>query len=59
MCLTVDQAKYIYKKVELEGTVNIETIKQELEEDRLNKNNIDNEVELNPYCNILINDFDR
>ena len=35
ICLTKDQARNIYKKVELEGIVNIDTIKQEIEENKL------------------------
>ena len=35
--MTMEQTRHIYKKVELEDTVNIETIKQEIEEDRLRK----------------------
>ena len=59
ICLTADQARYIYKKVEQKGIVNKDTIKQGIEEDRLNKNDIDNEEEVNPFHNIIINDFDR
>ena len=47
--LTTDQAKCIYKKVEQEGIVNVEAIKQEIEDDRLNKDDIDNEEKVNPY----------
>ena len=57
ICLTTDQAIYIHKKVEQEGIVNVETIKQEIEKDRLNKNDIDNEEEVNPYHNIIICDL--
>ena len=32
--MTNYQARHIYKKVELEGIVNIDTIKQEIEEDK-------------------------
>ena len=53
VCLTLDQARYIYKKVEMDCLGNVETIKQEIEEDRLDN---DNEAE-NPYQNIIINDF--
>ena len=38
--------------------LNIETIKQDIEEDRLNKDDIDNKDEVNPYCNIVINEFE-
>ena len=55
----MEQARHIYKKVELEGTVNVDTIKQEIEEDKLSKNIIDDEEEVNPYCNIIINNTDR
>ena len=39
ICLTADQASYIYKKVEQGSIVNIETIKQDIEDDRLDKDN--------------------
>ena len=58
ICLTMDQARHIHKKVELEGIVNIDTIKQGIEEDKSSKNNIDNE-EVNLYHNIIINNIDR
>ena len=59
ICLTKDQTRHIYKMVELEGVVNIEIIKQEIEENKLSKNNIDGEEEVNPYNNIIINNIDR
>ena len=59
ICSTEDQAKYIFKKVEQESIVNVEIIKQEIEDGRLDKDNIDNEEEVNPYQNIIINEFDR
>ena len=37
--LTADQARYIYKKVEQDNIVNIGMIKQEIEDDRLHKDN--------------------
>ena len=58
VCLTTDQARCIYKKVEQEGIVNVETIKQEIEDEKLYKVNIDNEQKVNPYQNIIINEFD-
>ena len=57
VCLTADQARYIYKKVAQESIVNVDKIKVEIVEDRLHKNDIEEEV--NPYCNISINEFDR
>ena len=35
ICLMEDQATYIYKKVDTGNIVNIDTIKQEIETDRL------------------------
>ena len=58
ICLAADQARCIYKKVEQKGIVNVDTIKQEIEEDRLNENYI-YEEEMNPYHNMIINEFDR
>ena len=59
MCLTADQPKYIYKKVEQKGIINVQTFKQQIEDDKLNKGNTDNEKEVNPYQNIILNEFDR
>ena len=39
ICLTADQAKYIYKKVEQDSIVNVEMIKQEMEDDWLDRDN--------------------
>ena len=39
----------IYKKVEPAGTVKVGTINQEIEDDRLDKDNTDNEEEVNPH----------
>ena len=50
ICLTKDQARHIYEKVELEGVANVDMIKQEIEEDKLCKDNIDGD-EVNPYHN--------
>ena len=35
--LTKDQARHIYKKLDLEGIVNVDTIKQETEDDILDR----------------------
>ena len=56
--LTKDQARHIYKKVQLEGIVNVDTIKQEMEEDKLSKDNIDDD-KANPYHNIITNNIDK
>ena len=57
ICLTTDQARYIYEKVEKEGLDNVEMIKQEIKEDKLDK---DNELgEENPYQDMIINSFEK
>ena len=47
ICLTNDQARHIYKKVETEGIGDVNMIKQEIEGDKLSHNNIDDD-EINP-----------
>ena len=59
ICSTTDQARHIYEKVELEGIVKVDTIKQEIEEDKLSKNNTEEEEEVNPYHNIIIINLER
>ena len=57
ICLDDDQAIHIYKKVDSESIVNIDTIKQEIE-DKLCRNNIDHD-KANPYHEILTNNIDK
>ena len=40
ICLTINQARHTYKKVKSESVVNIDTMKQEIE-DKLGRNNTD------------------
>ena len=56
MCLTVQQARHIYKKVESESVVNVNTIKQEIEDDKLTR---DKEDEVNPYQKIVVYNIDK
>ena len=58
ICLTDIQARHIYKKVDIEGVVNVATIKQEIEEDKLSSNNIDDD-EVNPCHEIITNKIDK
>ena len=55
----MEQAGHIYKKVELEGIVNVDTIKEEIGEDKLSKDNIVDEEEVNPHHNMVVNNIDR
>ena len=49
-CLTEDQAKYIYKMVEQNKLVNLNTVKQEIEDDKMIRNTQEEEEsEINPY----------
>ena len=55
-----DQARHIYKKVESESIVNVDTIKQEIEADKLdnNNNNLDEDI-INPYHKIITNKVEK
>ena len=57
VCLTSYQAWYIYEKVEKDSLVNVQTVKQEIEEDRIANNN-DNEED-NLYQSMILNDLHR
>ena len=55
-CLTEDQAKHIYKKVESNSVVNVDTIKQEIVDDKLTRDKYcTEEDEINQYQNVLLN----
>ena len=56
--MTNNQCRHIYKKVESEGVVNVYTIKQEIEEDKLGRNNIDDD-KVNPYNEIITNNIEK
>ena len=57
ICLTNDQARHIYEKVKSESIVNIDTIKQEIEKDRLGRNMDEDEV--NPGDEIVTNIIEK
>ena len=42
-CLAEDQARHIYKKVEMDKSVNIETMRHEIEDDKMTKNRLKEE----------------
>ena len=55
-----NQARHIYKMIESESIVNIETIKQELEANKLDNNNREEEEDnINPYYEIIMNKVER
>ena len=53
-CLTEKQASYMYKKVERESSINTETMKQEIEQEKLAKTETDREND-NPYKKVILN----
>ena len=56
-CLTEDQARHIYKKVEMDNIINVETMKQEIEDDKMTRNRLNEEdtTETNPYQMVILN----
>ena len=54
ICLTEDQTKYIYKKVEQGRDLNTETMKQEMEEEKVTEIILNGENE-NPYQKVVLN----
>ena len=53
-----DQARPIYKKVDSESIFNIGIVKQEIEADKLDSDNLD-EDEVNPYHEIITNKVEK
>ena len=55
-CLTEDQARYIYEKIEQNRSVNIHAMKQEIEDDKMSRNTQEEEEsEVNPYQLAILN----
>ena len=56
-CLTEDQARHVYKKVEMYKVINAETMKQEIENDKMTRNRLYEEdtTETNPYQMVILN----
>ena len=48
ICLMNDQARQIYKAVKSENIFNIDTVKEEIEADKLDNNYLDGD-KINPY----------
>ena len=57
--LTKDHARCIYKKVESESIINTDTIKQEIEADKLNNNYNLEEDDINPYHEIITSKVEK
>ena len=57
--LTIEQANYLYKKVETGKMINTDTIQQQMEkEDQLNRMDEMNR-ETNPYQELIVNNAER
>ena len=57
--LTRDQTKYVYKTVEMRELINADTIQQEIEQEK-QLNRIDNENgEINPYRELIVNNAEK
>ena len=57
--LTKDQIRHIYRMVELEGVVNMDAIRQEIQGNRLSMDNVDDDDEINPYHKIIVKNIDK
>ena len=53
ICLTEEQVRHIYKKVESGSVINIDTMKQEIDNDKLTKTNAEEE-EISPYQKVVL-----
>ena len=51
-CLTEKEAKHIYKKVESGSIINVDTVKQEMDQDIHRMDNTNGEM--NPYHDIIL-----
>ena len=59
-CLTEDQVRHIYKMVETDKIINIETMKQEIEDNKVTRNRLKEEdTESNPYQMAILNKTSR
>ena len=61
-CLTEDQARHIYKKVKMDKIINVETMKQEVEDSRVTRNRLkeeEDEIESNPFQMAILNKTSR
>ena len=57
--LTRDQAKYVSKKVETGATINMDTIQQEIEQEKLLNRMDDRNGEINPYRELIVNNAEK
>ena len=55
--MTENQARHVYKMVEIDKVINIETVKQEIDDDKMTRNRLHEEdnIEANPYQMAILN----
>ena len=61
-CLIEDQARHVYKMVEMDTIISIETMKQEIEDDKMTRNRLTEEgehIEANPYQMAILDRVSR
>ena len=51
--------RHIYKKVELGSEINIDTMKQEIDNDKLKRAKTSQEEDINPYQKVVLNNVYR
>ena len=56
-CLTDDQARHVYQKVESGSIINVDTIRQEINQDIDRIDGISGKI--NPYCKIVVNKVEK
>ena len=59
ICLTKEQIRHIYKKVHLGSEINVDTMKQEIDSDKLTRTKTNEEEEINPYQKVVMNNVYR
>ena len=57
--LTRDQTRYIYKKVEAGEMINMDTIQQEIEQEKQLSRIDDRNGEINPYRELIVNNAEK
>ena len=55
ICLMEEQTKYVYKKVEQDSEISTETVKQEIDQEKIDRNRDRKEDEVNPYQKVVLN----
>ena len=57
--ITRDQARYVYKKVETGEMINMDTIQQEIEQEKQLNRMDDRNGEINPYRELIVNNTEK